>query len=108
MNSALGIGIKKKKKQPKTCLCENADSIQTKLLCMFGKNYFCQLILLFSLFLLLFMDSVAIFGTIYESHHTISVNFYFYLQYFQQKIFQFQQNKLIPNKLSIDIKVCYM
>ena len=39
--------------------------------CSFGKNYFCQLILLFSLFLLLFMSSTALFGTIHESHCTI-------------------------------------
>ena len=35
--------------------------------CMFGKNYFCQFILLFSLFLLLFMDPTALFGTIHGS-----------------------------------------
>ena len=33
--------------------------------CMFGKNYFCQFILLFSLFLLLFMGPTAFFGTIH-------------------------------------------
>ena len=42
-----------------------------------------QLILLFNLFLLLFMDLTVLFGTIYGSYCTISVNFYFYLQYFQ-------------------------
>jgi len=26
---------------------------------------------------------IALFGTIHESHRTISTNFYFYLQYFQ-------------------------
>jgi len=46
---------------------------------MFDKNYFCQLILLFNLFLLLVMDPTALFGTILESYCTISVNFYFYL-----------------------------
>ena len=35
--------------------------------CMFGKNYFCQFILLFSLFLLLFMGPTALFGTIHGS-----------------------------------------
>ena len=30
------------------------------------------------------MDSTALFDTIHESHYTISTNFYFYLQYFQQ------------------------
>ena len=52
--------------------------------CMFGKNNFCQFILLFSLFLLLFMSSTAFFGTIYRFYCTISANFYLYLQYFQQ------------------------
>ena len=51
--------------------------------CMFGKNYLCQFILLFSLFLLLFMSPTTLFGTIHGSHYTISANFYFYLQYFQ-------------------------
>ena len=53
--------------------------------CPFGKNYFCQLILLFSLFLLLFMGPTILFGTIHGFHCTVSVNFYLYLQYFQQK-----------------------
>ena len=57
-----------------------------------------MLILLFSLFLLLFMSSITLFGTIYGSHCIISTNFYFYLQYFQQKKFQFRQNKWITNK----------
>ena len=57
-----------------------------------------QLILLFSLFFLLFMGSIALFGTIHGSHCIISTNFYFYLQYFQQKVFKFQQNQRIPNK----------
>ena len=35
--------------------------------CMFGKNYFCQFILLFSLFLLLFMGPTALFDTIHGS-----------------------------------------
>ena len=35
------------------------------------------------------MDSTALFGTIYESYYTISINFCLYLQYFQQKIFNF-------------------
>ena len=59
--------------------------------CPFGKNYFWQLILLFNLFLLLFISPTAIFDTIYGSHCTISINFYFYLQYFQQKIFNFSK-----------------
>ena len=54
-------------------------------------EYFWQLILLFSLFLLLFMGSTALFSTIHESHCTISANFYLYLQYFQQKVFSFSK-----------------
>ena len=41
-----------------------------------------KIILLFSLFLLLFMGTIALFGTIYELYFTISTNFYLYLQYF--------------------------
>ena len=58
---------------------------------LFDKNYFCQLILLFSLFLLLFMGSTALFGIIHRFYYTISVKFYFYLQHFQQKIFSFSK-----------------
>ena len=36
------------------------------------------------------MGSTALFGTVYGSHHIISANFYFYLQYFKQ-------NKQISN-----------
>ena len=56
---------------------------------MFGKNYFCQLILLFGLFFLPFMGSTALFSTIHGSHCIISANFYLYLQYFKQKVFNF-------------------
>ena len=58
---------------------------------VFGKNYFCQLILLLSLFFILFMSPTTSFGTIYRSHCTISANFYLYLQYFQQKTFSFNK-----------------
>ena len=54
-------------------------------------DHFYQLILLFNLFLLLFMSPIALFGTIYGSHYTISTNFYLYLRYFQQKIFRFNK-----------------
>ena len=37
------------------------------------------------------MSPTELFGTIHESHFTISVNFYFYLQYFQQKVFNFSK-----------------
>ena len=30
------------------------------------------------------MNLIAFFGIIHEPHYTISTNFYFYLQYFQQ------------------------
>ena len=33
----------------------------------------------------------ALFGTIHGFHYTISINFYLYLQYFQQKIFNFSK-----------------
>ena len=41
----------------------------------------------------LYIDPTAFFGTIHRSTCTISTNFYFYLQYFQQKVFSF--NKII-------------
>ena len=59
--------------------------------CAFGSNLKCQLILLFSLFLLLFMGLTTLFGTIHGSYCTILANFYFYLQYFQQKVFSFNK-----------------
>ena len=34
---------------------------------------------------------IALFDTIHESHYTISANFYLYLQYFQQKVFNFSK-----------------
>ena len=51
--------------------------------CLFGKYYFCQLILLFNLFLLLFMSLIAFLGTIHGLYCIISANFYFQLLYFQ-------------------------
>ena len=42
---------------------------------VFGMDYFCQLILLFCLFLVLFMGPTTLFGTIHGSHCTISTNF---------------------------------
>ena len=55
------------------------------------QDYFCQLILLFSLFLLQLVDLTVLFGTIHGSHCIIWANFYLYLQYFQQKIFSFSK-----------------
>ena len=37
------------------------------------------------------MVSIALFGTILGFHYIISAKFYFYLQYFQQKIFSFNK-----------------
>ena len=37
------------------------------------------------------MGPTTLFGTIYQFHYTILANFYFYLQYFQQKIFNFSK-----------------
>ena len=63
--------------------------------CSFGKDYFCHFILLFSLCLLLFMDFTVIFDTIYRSHCTILIKFYFYLSYFSfSKIKVFQTDRL--------------
>ena len=50
-----------------------------------------KIILLFSLFLLPFMGLTVLFDTIHEFHCTISVNFYLYLQHFQQKVFSFSK-----------------
>ena len=47
------------------------------------------------------MGSTALFGIIYGFHYTISANFYLYLYYFQQKSFQFLQNKRISNRTLI-------
>ena len=60
-------------------------------ICAFGSKLKSQLILLFSLFLLLFMDPTALFGTIYGFYYTISTDFYLYLLYFQQKVFNFSK-----------------
>ena len=48
--------------------------------------------------MLLFIDLTVLFSIIHNPHYTISVNFYLYIQYFQQKKFQFQQNKQISNE----------
>ena len=37
------------------------------------------------------MSLTALFSTIHESHYTILANFYLYLQYFQQKNFNFNK-----------------
>ena len=38
---------------------------------------------IFQLIFVTFMSSTTLFGTIHESHYTILINFYIYLQYFQ-------------------------
>ena len=58
---------------------------------MFGSKLKSQLILLFRLFLLLFTDFTTFFGIIYGFQCTISANFYLYLQYLQQKVFNFSK-----------------
>ena len=68
------------------------------------KNYFVIVFSVFSkisciqtdfvwqrLFLPAYFIIQFIFDTIYRSHRTISANFYFYLQYFQQKVFSFSK-----------------
>ena len=52
--------------------------------CALGVGLKIKIISLFSLFLLLFIGLIALFGTIYRLYCTIWINFYFYLQYFQQ------------------------
>ena len=52
-------------------------------LASFGYQWKVKIISLFSLFLLLFIDSTALFITIHRLYCTISANFYIYLQYFQ-------------------------
>jgi len=49
-------------------------------------DYFCQLILLSNLFLLLFMGLIILFDTIYMSHRTISTNFYIIHSTFSKEI----------------------
>ena len=51
-------------------------------MCPFVLEWKKKIILLFSLFLLLFMSLTALFNTIYKSYGIILTNFYFYLQYF--------------------------
>ena len=78
----LFISVEKKKKKKENAKLSNAQ-LQTRIqmhnYCVFGKNYFCQLILLFNLFFILFMSLITLFDTIYESRCTILANFYFYL-----------------------------
>ena len=73
----LQVGIKIKGKLIFTDKCDNVGSLTcSELLCVFGIDYFCQLLLLFNLFLQLFMSFTVLFSTIYGSYYIISTNFY--------------------------------
>ena len=67
------------------------NSIQTNPMCAFSSSLKNQFILLFSLFLLIFMGPTIFFNIIHGFHCIISTNFYFYLQYFLQKFFNFSK-----------------
>ena len=85
IGTQLTLFSKKKKKKGETQTNANAANIistQMGTKYSFGKDYFCQIILQFSVFLLLFMGPTALCDTIHGSHYTISTNIYFYLQYF--------------------------
>ena len=53
--------------------------ISNKLKCAFDMDYFCQLILLLSLFLQLFMSLTTLFGIIYRFSYIILTIFYIYV-----------------------------
>ena len=55
-------------------------------MCPFGKDYICQFILLFNLFLLLFMGLNALFGTIHEFIVLFQLIFTFIYSTFNKKI----------------------
>ena len=57
---------------------------QTQHKCAFGFSLKSQLILLFSLFLLLFIDPTALFGTIHRSHCTIQLRVHLGTVYFAE------------------------
>ena len=57
----------------------------------FDKNEKLKLFFYLTYFFLLFMDLNALFGTIYEFYCIISTNFYLYLHYFQQKVYNFNK-----------------
>ena len=82
------------------------NGIQTDPKDAFGFSLKSQLILLFSLFLLLFTGPTTLFDTIHGSHCIISANFYFYLLYFQQNFFNFSQiNKSQTDPLSDEASI---
>ena len=55
------------------------QQIQTAPKFAFGIDFKTNFFLLFSLFLLLFIGPIALFGTIHVSHYTISATFELYL-----------------------------
>ena len=88
------------KKLPKQIQFSPKAQIKCLSVCL-AQNLKSQLILLFSLFLLLFMSPIALFGTIHGSHCTILANFYLYLQYFQQNVFNF--NKINESQKDLNL-----
>ena len=52
------------------------------------------------------MDPTTLFDTIHRPHCTISVNFYLYLQYFQQKVFNFSKITDPKRILRFKLKQC--
>ena len=58
--------------------------------CAFGLEWKIKIIL-FSLFLLLFIGFITLFDINHRPHCTISINFYLYLSYFHQWIFNFSK-----------------
>ena len=58
------------------------------MMCLFDKDYFVSLFY-YSAYFCYIHGSYCTFGTIHESHYTILANYYLYLQYFQQKVFNF-------------------
>ena len=83
------INIRRQKIESYLLKCGSMSKLSIK--CSFGQLIFCQLSLLFILFLLLFMSPTTFFDTIQESYCTILANFHIYLQHFQQKIFSFSK-----------------
>ena len=51
------------------------------------------------------MSLIVLFGITYRFHCTISVNFYLYLQYFQQKVFSFSKISGLQIDLSVFSKI---
>ena len=68
----------------------------------FGMNLFPLAYLVFSFFfLILFMDLITLFGNIHGCHCTIQLTFNSLFFTLSAKKFQFQLNKLFPNRPNI-------